>query len=101
MTARRVKLWVKTVGTQPLFIEPGSPWENGYCESFNGKLQDELLKREIFYTLLEAKVLIERWRVHYNTQRPHSALGYWPPAPEAILPVPAAADAALGAPPQT
>ena len=66
------------------FIEPGSPWENGYNESFNGKLRDELLDREIFYSLAEARVLIEAWRVHYNTVRPHSALGYRPPAPEAI-----------------
>jgi transposase InsO family protein len=66
-----------------MFIEPGSPWENGYIESFNGKLRDELLDREIFDTLLEAKVLIERWRREYNTIRPHSALGYRPPAPEA------------------
>ena len=66
-----------------LLIEPGSPWENGYIESFNGKLRDELLEREAFDTLLEAKVLIERWRQHYNTIRPHSALGYRPPAPEA------------------
>jgi transposase InsO family protein len=65
-------------------IQPGSPWENGYVESFNGKLTDELLSREIFYTLREAKVLIERWRVHYNTVRPHSSLGYRPPAPESI-----------------
>ena len=69
-----------------LFIEPGSPWENGYVESFNGKLRDELLEREAFDTLLEAKVLIERWRQHYNTIRPHSALGYRPPAPEAWQP---------------
>jgi len=69
-----------------LFIEPGSPWENGYVESFNGKLRDELLEREAFDTLLEAKVLIERWRQHYNTIRPHSALGYRPPAPEAMQP---------------
>ena len=68
-----------------LFIEPGSPWENGYIESFNGKLRDELLNGEIFDTLLEAKVLIERWRREYNTVRPHSALGYRPPAPEAVL----------------
>ncbi len=67
-----------------MFIEPGSPWENGYVESFNGKLRDELLNREIFYTLLQAKVLIERWREHYNRVRPHSALGYRPPAPEPI-----------------
>ena len=66
-----------------LYIEPGSPWENGYIESFNGKLRDELLDGEIFDTLLEAKVLIERWRVEYNTVRPHSSLGYRPPAPEA------------------
>ena len=70
-----------------LFIEPGSPWENGYIESFNGKLRDELLDREIFDTLLEAKVLIERWRVEYNTVRPHSSLGYRAPAPETILPL--------------
>ena len=67
-----------------LFIEPGSPWENGYVESLNGKLRDELLDREVFETLLEARVLIERWREHYNTVRPHSSLGYRPPAPEAI-----------------
>jgi transposase InsO family protein len=65
---------------------PGNPWENGYCESFNGKLRDELLNGEIFYTLREAQVLIEQWRVHYNTIRPHSALGYRPPAPEIIVP---------------
>ena len=69
-----------------LFIEPGSPWENGYVESFNGKLRDELLAREQFDTLLEAKVLIESWRTHYNTMRPHSSLGYRAPAPEAIYP---------------
>ena len=66
------------------YIQPGSPWENGYNESFNGKLRDELLDREIFYTLQEAKVLIEQWRRHYNRVRPHSALGYRPPAPEAM-----------------
>jgi transposase InsO family protein len=68
-----------------LYIEPGSPWENGFCESFNGKLRDELLDREIFYTLKEAQVLIETWRKQYNTFRPHSSLNYRPPAPEAIL----------------
>ena len=67
-----------------LFIEPGSPWENGYCESFNGKLRDELLNLEIFYSLKEATVLIERWRTTYNQIRPHSALGYRPPAPAAV-----------------
>ena len=73
-----------------MFIEPGSPWENGYVESFNGKLRDELLNREIFYTLREAQVLIEGWRQHDNTVRPHSALGYRPPAPEARVWLPLA-----------
>lgn len=81
-TSRAVRRWLKNVGVRTLFIEPGSPWENGYIESFNGKLGDELLKRERFDTLKEAKVLIERWRMHYNTARPHSSLGYRPPAPE-------------------
>ena len=85
-TAQVVRGWLKRVGVKTLFIEPGSPWENGYVESFNGKLRDELLNGEIFYTLREAKVLIERWRQHYNTLRPHSALGYRPPAPETIAP---------------
>jgi putative transposase len=85
-TAHRVRDWLKTVEVKTLFIEPGSPWENGYVESFNGKLRDELLNREVFDTLLEAKVLIERWRRAYNTVRPHSSLGYQPPAPEAIQP---------------
>ena len=70
-----------------LFIEPGSPWENGYIESFNGKLRDELLDREVFDTLWEAQVLTERWRWAYNTIRPHSSLGYRSPAPEAIMPL--------------
>jgi putative transposase len=78
--------YMPRVGVKTLFIEPGSPWENGYNESFNGKLRDELLNGEIFYTLQEAKVLIERWRQHYNAIRPHSSLGYRPPAPAAILP---------------
>jgi transposase InsO family protein len=86
--ARAVRAWLGQVGVKTLFIEPGSPWENGYNESFNGKLRDELLDREIFCTLQEAKVLIERWRRHYNTVRPHSALGYRPPAPQTILPRP-------------
>jgi putative transposase len=86
-TAHKVRDWLQRVAVQTLFIEPGSPWENGYVESFNGKLRDELLNREIFYTLTEAKVLVERWRRHYNWHRPHSALGYRPPAPEAIEPV--------------
>ncbi len=83
-TANAVREWLGWLGVQTLYIEPGSPWENGYVESFNGKLRDELLDREIFYTLQEAKVLIERWRQHYNRFRPHSSLGYRPPAPEAI-----------------
>lgn len=82
--AKAVRNWLRRVGVKTLYIEPGSPWENGYIESFNGKLRDELLNGEIFYTLREAKVLIERWRMHYNTARPHSSLGYRPPAPEAI-----------------
>ncbi len=83
-TATAVRDWLGRLGVGTLFIEPGSPWENGYVESFNGKLRDELLNGEIFYTLLEAQVLIERWRRQYNRFRPHSALGYRPPAPEAI-----------------
>ena len=85
-TAKAVRAWLGKVGVKTLYIEPGSPWENGYIESFNGKLRDELLSGEIFTTLLEARVLIERWRNHYNTARPHSSLGYRPPAPEAINP---------------
>ncbi len=84
--AQAVRKWLAQVGVQPLFIEPGSPWENGYVESFNGKLRDELLNREIFDTLWEAKVLVERWRQAFNQVRPHSALGYRPPAPAAIQP---------------
>ena len=80
--------WLGRVGVKTLYIEPGSPWENGYIESFNGKLRDELLNLEIFDTVLEAKVLVERWRRHYNAVRPHSSLGYRPPAPEAVLPWP-------------
>ena len=81
-TAKAVRDWLGRVDVKTLYIEPGSPWENGYNESFNGKLRAELLNGEIFYTLKEAKVLIEQWRQHYNTVRPHSALGYRPPAPE-------------------
>ena len=83
-TAKAVREWLAKVGVETLFITPGSPWENGYVESLNGKLRDELLDREIFETPLEARVLIERWREHYNTVRPHSSLGYRPPAPETI-----------------
>jgi putative transposase len=83
-TAQVVREWLEKVGVKTLFIEPGSPWENGYVESFNGKLRDELLDREMFYSLSEAKVLIGMWREHYNKVRPHSSLGYRPPAPESI-----------------
>ena len=86
MTAKIVRGWLASVGAKTLYIEPGSPWENGYCESFNGKLRDELLNGEIFCSLKEAKVLIEQWRHHYNTVRPHSSLGYRPPAPQTFLP---------------
>ena len=85
-TAKAVRDWLTRLGVQTLFIEPGSPWENGYIESFIGKMRDELLNREIFYTLSEARVLIESWRKHYNTKRPHSSIGYQPPAPETIKP---------------
>ena len=85
-TARAVREWLGRVGARTLCIEPGSPWENGYIESFNGKLRDELLDREVFYTLLEVRVLTERYRRTYNQVRPHSSLGYRPPAPEALLP---------------
>ena len=88
-TSHAVRDWLWRIGVKTLYIEPGSPWENGYNESFNGKLRDELLNGEIFYTLKEAIILIERWRIHYNTVRPHSSLGYQPPAPQTILPRPA------------
>ena len=84
-TAQVIRGWLKRLGVKTLYIEPGSPWENGYIESFNGKLRDELLNREIFDTLHEAKVLADRYRWEYNTLRPHSSLGYRPPAPEAYL----------------
>jgi transposase InsO family protein len=84
--ARAVRDWLGNVGVKTLFIEPGSPWENGYNESFNGTLRDQLLNGEIFYTLREAKTVLARWRDHYNHERPHSSLGYRPPAPDAILP---------------
>jgi putative transposase len=85
-TAAAVREWLGRVGVGTLFIEPGSPWENGYIESFNGKLRDELLNGEIFYTLMEAKILVERWRRHCNEDRLHSSLGYRPPAPWAVEP---------------
>ncbi|CAN1530659.1 Tra5 Transposase and inactivated derivatives [Sphingomonadaceae bacterium] len=94
--ATAVKGWLAQIGVQTLYITPGSPWENGYCESFNGSLRDELLNGEIFYSLAEAQILIEAWRRHYNTVRPHSSLGYRPPAPEAVpWPVPSSGSASL------
>lgn len=86
LTAKALRQWLNDLGVKTLFIEPGSPWENGYIESFNGKLRNELLNGEIFTTLLEAKVLIENWRREYNEIRPHSSLGYRPPAPRVIMP---------------
>jgi len=84
--ATAVRDWLARLNVKTLYIEPGSPWENGYCESFNGKLRDECLNREIFTSLTEAQILVEQWRHFYNTERPHSSLGYRPPAPETILP---------------
>ena len=83
--ARAVQDWITAVGSKTAYIEPGSPWENGYCESFNSKLRDELLNGEIFYSLKEARIVIENWRRHYNEVRPHSSLGYRPPAPSVLL----------------
>jgi putative transposase len=85
--AQELRTWLATLGAQMLYITPGSPRENGYCESFNGTLRDECLNGEIFYSLKEAQIVIEQWRVQYNTRRPHSSLGYRPPAPEAYRPV--------------
>jgi len=93
-TAKRVREWLERVGVKTLSIEPGSPWENGYVESYNGKLRDELLARVVFDTLLEAKVLIERRRKAFNTVRPHSSLRYRPPAPASRRPCPLASAAA-------
>ena len=83
--AKRVRDRLERLQVRLLYIEPGSPWENGYVESFNGKMRDELLNGEIFYSLKEAQVLIEMWRRHYNTVRPHCSLSYYPPVPAAIL----------------
>ena len=88
--------WLAKIGVKTLYITPGSPWENGYCESFNGSMRDELLNGENFYTLAEARILIEAWRGHYNTVRPHSSLGYRPVAPEtATAPWPPSDSASL------
>jgi len=85
-TAEALRDWLKRLGVGTLFIEPGSPWENGYIESFNGRLRAEFLNAELFDTVREAKILTERWRREYNTIRPHSSLGYRPPAPAAVQP---------------
>jgi putative transposase len=87
-SAQALREWLATVGASTLYIEPGSPWENGYNESFNGRLRDELLNGEIFYSLREAQVVIEAWRLEYNRVRPHSSLGYQPPAPATYRPAP-------------
>ena len=84
--ARTVQDWIAAVGAKTAYIMPGSPWENGFIESFNARLRDELLDGEIFYSLAEAKIIIESWRRHYNTVRPHESLGYKPPAPEVFVP---------------
>jgi putative transposase len=101
--AKTVQEWITAVGAKTAYIEPGSPWENGYVESFNARLRDELLNGEIFYSLREAQIIIESWRRHYNTIRPHASLGYKPPAPEVLVPAFAAWPAALRrpAPPAT
>jgi transposase InsO family protein len=84
--AKAVQEWIAAVGAKTAYIAPGSPWENGFIESFNARLRDELLDGEIFYSLKEAKIVIESWRRHYNTLRPHGSLGYKPPAPEVFVP---------------
>ena len=94
MIAKVLRKWLTGLGTGNLYIEPGSPWENGYCESFNGKLRDECPNGEIFYSLKEAQLVIEKWRIHYDTRRPHSSHGYKPPAPLTICPKPIPLDEA-------
>ena len=88
--AKAVQEWISSVGAKTAYIAPGSPWENGYIESFNARLRDELLDGEIFYSLKEAQIVIESWRRHYNSVRPHESLGYRPPAPEVFVPALAA-----------
>lgn len=85
--SKTIRGWLGRLGVKTLFIEPGSPWENGYIESFNGRLRDELLNGEIFDTMTEARILSEKWRIQYNQKRPHSSLGYKPPAPETFIPL--------------
>ena len=100
--AKAVQEWIGAVGAKTAYIAPGSPWENGFIESFNARLRDELLDGEIFYTLAEAKIVVESWRRHFNTVRPHGSLGYKPPAPEVFVPamtVRATAQPGLATPP--
>jgi putative transposase len=85
--AKKVRAWIGAVGAKTAFITPGSPWGNGYCESVNARVRDELLNGEVFITQHEAQILIERWRRHYNTVRLHSGLGCRPPAPKSIVPI--------------
>ena len=96
--AKAVQEWIGAVGAKTAYIAPGSPWENGFIESFNARLRDELLDGEIFYTLAEAKIVVESWRRHFNTLRPHGSLGYKPPAPEVFVPAMTARAAALSRP---
>ena len=98
MISKALRKWVAKAGSQIQYIAPGSPWENGYVESFNARLRDELLNGEIFYTLKEAQIVIESWRLHYNSVRPHASLGYRPPAPEVFVPAFTAWPAALTRP---
>ena len=98
--AKSAQAWITSVGAQTAYIAPGSPWENGYVESFNARLRDELLNGEIFYTLKEAQIVIENWRRHDNGARPHASLGYCPPAPEVFVPAFTAWPAALTRPAQ-
>jgi transposase InsO family protein len=100
--AKSVQDWIAAVGAKTAYIEPGSPWENGFIESFNARLRDELLNGEVFYTLREAQIITESWRRHYNALRPHASLGYRPPAPEVFMPAFSAWPASLrNAPPTT
>jgi transposase InsO family protein len=99
-TAKSIRKWLNELGAKTVYIEPHSPWENNYIERFNGKLRDELLNGEIFYTLQEAKILIEKWRREYNQVRPHSALGYRPPAPRSVV-IPSLTASPLPRVPQT
>ena len=99
--AEAVQKWIAAVGAKTAYIAPGSPWENGYVESFNARLRDELLNGEIFYSLREAQIVIKSWRRHYNAVRPHASLGYKPPAPEVFVPALAAWPHSRAGPPHS